>query len=82
MWPFLVVGSDTLLTKIGTVTSIGGVFLGTYIAVWLINQNRTRKIEENYFYKVSVLASVQGILNAVFLFNLRLKDEMEKREKE
>ena len=63
-------------------TSIGGVFLGTYIAVWLINQNRTRKIEENYFYKVSVLASVQGILNAVFLFNLRLKDEMEKREKE
>ena len=81
-WPPLAASSDTLFTKIGTMTSIGGAFLGTYIAVWLINQNRTRRIEENYFYKVSVLASIQGILDAVLLLNLRLKDETENREKD
>ena len=64
-WPLLTVSSDALLTKIGTVTSIGGVFLGTYIAAWLINQNRTRRIEENYFYKVSLLVDMQSILHDV-----------------
>ena len=76
-WPLLAAGDDTLLAKIGTMTSIGGVFLGTYIAVWLINQNRTRNIEENYFYKVSFLVNAQEMLHAVYLISSGIEIELE-----
>ena len=76
-WPLLTAGDDALLAKIGTMTSIGGVFLGTYIAVWLINQNRTRNIKENYFYKVSFLVNVQEMLHAVYLISSGVEIELE-----
>ena len=63
--PLLISNDDTLLAKTGTAASIIGVFIGTYIATWLINQNRTRRIEENYFYKISLLADIQNILHDV-----------------
>lgn len=64
-WPLLVSDNDTLLTKIGTMTSIGGILLATYITVWLINQNRNRGIGENYFYKVKLLGEIQSMLHDV-----------------
>ena len=69
LYPLLVMGEDTLLAKIGTTTSIIGVFLGTYIALWLVNQNHTRKIEENYFYKVSLLTHLERILLVVNVYD-------------
>ena len=82
-WSLLVASDDTLLAKIGTISSIAGVFLGTFIAVWLINQNRTRKIEERHFYKASLLLNTSIILNGVINFLELLKNgtEKEKREK-
>ena len=76
-WSLLVTDNDTLLTKIGTMTSIGGMFLGTYIAVWLINQNRTRRIEENYFYKISFLADMEGVISTMYLLFRAIEDARE-----
>ena len=56
-WPLLEAGDDTLLAKIGTMASVSGVFLGAYVAALLVNQNRNRRIEENYFYKVRFLSN-------------------------
>ena len=79
-WPLLEASDDTLLAKVGTMTSIGGVFLGTYIAIWLINQNRTKNIMENYFYKVSILTSTSEILNGVILFIEDTKSELRRHQ--
>ena len=68
-WSLLEISDDTLLTKIGTMASIGSIFLGTYITVWLINQNRSKIIEENYFYKVELLTVINVILCDVAEFN-------------
>lgn len=72
---YLDTGDDSILGKVGTMTSITGVFLGTYIALWLIIQSKTKKIEENYFYKISFLTNVQGMLSAVQQMNFNLKTE-------
>ena len=79
-WSLLVASDDTLLAKIGTISSIAGVFLGTFIAVWLINQNRTRKIEERHFYKASLLLNTSIILNGVINFLELLKNGTEKEK--
>lgn len=71
--PYLDTGEDSIITKVGTITSITGVFLGTYIALWLIIQSKTKKIEENYFYKISFLVNVQGILSSIQQMNSNLK---------
>jgi len=71
--PYWDTNDDTILAKVGTITSITGVFLGTYIASWLIIQSKTKKIEENYFYKISFLANVQGMLGAIQQMNSNLK---------
>lgn len=75
--PFWDIGGDTILAKIGTMTSITGVFLGTYIALWLINQNRTKRIEENFFYKIGFLTNVQGMLDAVYQISFNIKVDVE-----
>ena len=72
-WTLLEANDDTLLAKIGTMTSVGGVFLGTYIAVWLINQNRRKAIKDNYFYKLELLTVVNVILRDVDEFNKELE---------
>lgn len=56
---------DSTLSKIGTGTSLTGVFLGTFIAVWLINRDHTKNIEEQQVYKVDVLHNLDGIVLAV-----------------
>ncbi|MEX2193313.1 MAG: hypothetical protein WD717_08075 [Nitrosarchaeum sp.] len=71
--PYFDADEDTLLAKVGTTTSITGVFLGTYIALWLIIQSKTKKIEENYFYKLNFLINVQGMLSSVQQMNFNLK---------
>lgn len=75
--PFWQTGEDTILAKIGTMTSITAVFLGTYIALWLINQNRTKRIEENFFYKIGFLTNVQGMLHPIHQINFNIKFETE-----
>ena len=66
---------ESYLSKIGTFTSITGVFLGTFIAAWLINQNRNKSIEENFFYKIEFLRNLHGILNAIFGMCFQIKAE-------
>ena len=61
-WPLLEAGDDTLLAKIGTMASVSGVFLGAYVAALLVNQNRNRRIEENYFYKVRFLSNAGAMV--------------------
>ena len=56
---------DSTLSKIGIGTSLTGVFLGTFIAAWLINRDRTKNIEEQHVYKVDVLHNLDGIVLAV-----------------
>ena len=67
--PLLIANNDTLLAKTGTTASIIGVFIGTYITAWLINQNHIRWIKENFFYKVGLSTDVGVILEAVITFN-------------
>jgi len=64
---------ESYLSKIGTFTSITGVFLGTFIAAWLINQNRNKCIEENFFYKIEFLRNLHGILNAIYGMCFQIK---------
>ena len=71
-WTLLEANDDTL-AKISTVTSVGGVCLGTYIAVWLINQNHRKAIKNNYFYKLELLTVVNVILRDVDEFNKKLE---------
>ena len=78
MKPFWDTENDSILTEIGTMTSITGVFLGTYIALWLINQNRMKRIEENYFYKIEFLTKIQGILSAIYQVSFNVKIEVDR----
>ena len=78
--PLLIANNDTLLAKTGTAASITGVFIGTYIATWLINQNRTKNITENYFYKVGILTSTIEMLNGAILFIEKTKSEYTKHQ--
>lgn len=57
--------SDSMLTKLGSASSITGVFVGTFIAIWLINRDRNKRLEENHDYKVWLLANLQGVILAV-----------------
>jgi len=68
---------ESYLSKMGTFTSITGVFLGTFIAAWLINQNRNKSIEENFFYKIEFLRNLHGILNAIFGMCFQIKGEIQ-----
>ena len=68
--------NESYLSKIGTFTSITGVFLGTFIAAWLINQNRNKSIEENFYYKIEFLRNLHGILNAIFGMCFQIKGEI------
>ena len=75
---------ETYLSKTGTFTSITGVFLGTFIAIWLINQNRTKNIEENFFFKLEFLINLHGILGAVFgiCFNIKADNHLGNKDVE
>lgn len=68
--PLLTEGNIT----IGTTISLVGVFIGTYIAMWLINQKRIKTIEENYFYKLEILLSIKSTLRTVDEFNNKVKN--------
>ena len=59
---FLNTDEDTTLAEIGTMTSITGVFLGTFIAVWLVNRDHTRMIKEVFFHKTHVLECIESML--------------------
>lgn len=59
--------TESILTKIGSAASIIGVFVGTFIAVWLINRDHIKRIAENNHYKVSLLVNLVGISNSVVM---------------
>lgn len=56
---------ENMLSKLGTASSITGLFVGTFIAIWLINRDRNRKLEENNNYKEWLLVNIQGVIFAV-----------------
>ncbi len=70
--------ADTLLAKISMMASVCGVFLGTYIALWLINQNRTKRIEESYFYRIQIIPFISATLRKVNEINEKIADSKNK----
>lgn len=56
---------EGMLSKLGIASSITGLFVGTFIAIWLINRDRNRKLEENNNYKEGLLVNLQGVILAV-----------------
>ena len=61
---------------IGTTISLAGVFIGTYIAVWLHNQNHHKTAESNYFYKIEFLSVINAIVRDVLEFNTKIETIM------
>ena len=80
LWPLLVAEDDTYLAKTGTLTSIGVGVLGVYIAVWLINQKRTKTIEGNHYYKLLILIFVKGVFEHIIVFNNEIQEAIENKE--
>lgn len=56
---------EDMLSKLGTASSITGLLVGTFIAIWLINRDRNKKLEENNNYKEWLLVNLQGVIFAV-----------------
>ena len=69
-------------STIGTTISLVGVFIGTYIAIWLINQKRIKTIEENHFYKIEILISIKSTLRSVDEFNNKVKNMIDTEKTE
>ena len=71
---------QTLLSKLGTASSITSIFVGTFIAIWLINRDRNRKLEENNNYKEWLLVNIQGVIFAVqqSIYNYAAEHTLEK----
>ena len=60
-------------STISTTISLVGAFVGTYIAVWLHNQNHHKTIEDNYFYKLELLTVIDAIVENVIEFNTKFE---------
>ena len=56
---------EPLISKVGTGTSIIGVFLGTFIAIWLVNRDRIKNVEEQHVYKVDLLHNLSSLVISV-----------------
>ena len=56
---------EDMLSKLGTASSITGLFVVTFIAIWLISRDRNRKLDENNNYKEWLLVNLQGVILAV-----------------
>ena len=80
LWSLLVAEDDTYLAKTGTLASIGVGVLGVYIAVWLINQKRTKTIEGNHYYKLLILILVKGMFGHIIVFNNEIREARENKE--
>ena len=80
LWSLLVAEDDTYLAKTGTLASIGVGVLGVYIAVWLINQKRTKTIEGNHYYKLLILIFVKGVFEHIIVFNNEIREARENKE--
>ena len=80
LWSLLVAEDDTYLAKTGTLASIGVGVLGVYIAVWLINQKRTKTIEGNHYYKLLILILVKGMFEHIIVFNNEIREARENKE--
>ena len=57
--------TDSDLSKLGVMSSTLGVWIATYIAVWLLNQNRMKNIEENHIYKIQLLTNLESTLHTI-----------------
>jgi len=57
---------DSDLSKLGVIASVLGLWIATYIAIWLINQNRKKNIEENYVYKIQLLTNLESALHSIW----------------
>ena len=75
LWPHLEDYRETLLAKISMMASVSGVFVGTYISLWLINQNRTRKIAESYFYRSQIIPIIFSTLQRVNEINEKINQK-------
>lgn len=56
---------DTNLTKLGTIAAVSGIFLASYMTLWIMNRDRIKSIEENAVYKVSLLHDLSGLTHTI-----------------
>ena len=75
--------TDSDLSKLGVISSTLGVWIATYIAIWLINQNRVKNIEENHVYKIQLLTNLESTLHTIWsiIFYAKTHSEDDDREK-
>jgi phosphoribulokinase len=75
--------TDSDLSKLGVISSTLGVWIATYIAIWLINQNRVKSIEENHVYKIQLLTNLESTIHTIWaiLFYAKTHSEEGDRDK-
>ena len=75
---------DEPFTRVEIMVSMGVGFLGLFIALRLVIQERNKKITENYFYKVGILWHIERVVDTVasFYSGLKLIDIRAKQLKE
>jgi hypothetical protein len=73
---------DTNLTKLGSISAVSGIFLATYMALWIMNRDRIKSIEENAVYKVSLLHDLSSLTHAIIqpLLSQKIKRKKDPEE--
>ena len=79
-----VTSDDEPFTRVEIIVSMGVGLLGLFIALRLVIHERSKKITENYFYKVGILWHIERIVDAVasFYSGLELTDIRTRQLKE
>ena len=67
----------------GTVVSAVVGLMGLFIAIWLANRERNKRITENHFYKMQILWHIWRMLDTVMSHYLQwdLNDALERLDK-
>lgn len=73
---------DTNLTKLGTLAAVSGIFLASYMTLWIMNRDRIKSIEENAVYKVSLLHDLSSLTHTIIQPLLSQKIRRNKGEEE
>ncbi len=73
LWVVGVSGIAAALFRLEIMVSMIVGLLGLFIALWVINRERNKKITEGYFYKTGILEHVERMMGAVSTFYLEVK---------
>src|SRR6185437_7216061 len=49
----------------GTISAVIGIFIASYLPLWIMNRDRIKSIEENAVYKISLLHDLSSLTHAI-----------------